>query len=75
MSYWARQAGLKSPDDAELVQDVFTVLVQKLPEFNYDSQQSFRGWMRTIILNRWRDRQRRMQVLPAEAGRYDRENV
>ncbi|HET6882117.1 MAG TPA: sigma-70 family RNA polymerase sigma factor [Pirellulales bacterium] len=58
--YWARQTGLQSPDDADLVQDVFAVLVEKLPEFKYDRQKSFRGWMRTVMLNRWRDHRRRM---------------
>lgn len=66
--YWARQAGLKSPDDADLVQEVFAVLVQKLPEFNYDSQKSFRGWMRTIVLNRWRDQRRQKVAAPVQHG-------
>jgi RNA polymerase sigma-70 factor (ECF subfamily) len=41
------------------VQDVFAVLVQKLPRFRYNPEQSFRSWMRTILLNRWRELQRR----------------
>lgn len=61
--YWARQTGLQSPDDADLVQDVFAVLVEKLPEFSYDGQKSFRGWMRTIMLNRWRDQRRRLAIV------------
>jgi RNA polymerase sigma-70 factor, ECF subfamily len=73
--YWARQAGLKAPDDADLVQDVFAVLIEKLPQFDYDRQKSFRGWMRTIILNRWRDRQRRRQTLRAEPDGFDLESV
>jgi RNA polymerase sigma-70 factor (ECF subfamily) len=66
--YWARQAGMRSPDDADLVQEVFAVLVQKLPEFNYDSQKSFRGWMRTIVLNRWRDQRRHKIGAPKQHG-------
>lgn len=57
--FWARKAGLRAPDDADLVQDVFAVLVRKLPEFDYDAGRSFRGWLRTVVLNQWRDRQRR----------------
>lgn len=57
--HWARQAGLRAPDDADLVQEVFAVLVERLPEFDYNSQKSFRGWMRTVLLNRWRDQRRR----------------
>ncbi|HYT93324.1 MAG TPA: sigma-70 family RNA polymerase sigma factor, partial [Gemmataceae bacterium] len=40
-------------------QDVLALLVQKLPEFVYDRGKSFRAWLRTIVLNRWRDRLRR----------------
>jgi len=57
--YWARGTGLPEHDAADLVQDVLVVLVQKLPEFRYDAGQSFRGWLRTITLNKWRERCRR----------------
>src|SRR5205823_5871051 len=33
-------------------------LVEKLPEFQYDPAQSFRGWLRTILVNKWRNRVR-----------------
>jgi RNA polymerase sigma-70 factor (ECF subfamily) len=65
--YWARKRGLQPQDAADLVQDVFTVLVQKLPEFTYDRRRSFRNWLRTVLVNKWRDRQRR-QTLPVTAG-------
>jgi RNA polymerase sigma-70 factor, ECF subfamily len=56
---WAGRLGLADADAADLVQDVFVILVQKLPQFIYDPQQSFRGWLRTILMNRWRQRQRK----------------
>src|SRR5262249_40595902 len=34
-------------------------LVQKMPEFAYDRHKSFRGWLRTVTLNTWRDNRRR----------------
>ena len=46
--YWGRRAGLQSADAADLVQDVFEVLLHKLPEFQYDRQKSFRSWLRTV---------------------------
>jgi RNA polymerase sigma-70 factor (ECF subfamily) len=61
--YWARKCGLQPQDAADLVQDVFATLVQKLPEFTYDRRRTFRGWLRTIALNKWRDR-RRLRGLP-----------
>jgi RNA polymerase sigma-70 factor (ECF subfamily) len=56
--HWARGAGLQSAEAADLVQDVFLVLIQKLPAFSYDRQKSFRGWLRTVTLNKWRERRR-----------------
>jgi RNA polymerase sigma-70 factor (ECF subfamily) len=61
--YWARRTGLTQEDAADLVQDVLTVLVQKLPAFKYDPQQSFRRWLHTVLLNKWRERGRR-KLLP-----------
>jgi RNA polymerase sigma-70 factor (ECF subfamily) len=52
--HWARRMGLQDQDAADLVQDVFTTLVQKMPEFVYDPRKSFRSWLRTILLNKWR---------------------
>jgi RNA polymerase sigma-70 factor (ECF subfamily) len=57
--YWARRLGLRNPDAADLVQDVFVVLVQKLPEFRYDPHKSFRAWLRTVVVNKWRENSRR----------------
>jgi RNA polymerase sigma-70 factor (ECF subfamily) len=65
--YWACRAGLQQADAADLVQDVFTVLVEKLPEFDYDRQKSFRGWLRTILLNRWRNRRRQHSAQPLQS--------
>jgi RNA polymerase sigma-70 factor (ECF subfamily) len=60
--YWSRRLGLQQQDAADLVQDVFTLLLQKLPSFSYDEHRSFRGWLRTVTLNKWRDRCRRRAV-------------
>jgi RNA polymerase sigma-70 factor (ECF subfamily) len=66
--FWARRLGLQEPDAADLVQDVFTVLLQKLPSFRYDQRKGFRNWLRTIIVNKWRDRKRREAVAPVQAA-------
>jgi RNA polymerase sigma-70 factor (ECF subfamily) len=65
---WARRAGLQEADAADLVQDVFALLVHKLPEFSYDQHKSFRGWLRTVTLNKWREIQRRGQHQPLAKG-------
>ena len=56
--YWSRRTGLQAQDAADLVQDIFVLLVQKIPEFTYQKDQSFRGWLRTILMNKWRNRLR-----------------
>jgi RNA polymerase sigma-70 factor (ECF subfamily) len=59
LCHWAHRLGLRGQDADDLVQDVFTILVQRLPEFQHDPQKRFRGWLWTITLNKWRERQRR----------------
>src|SRR5262245_39860638 len=66
--YWSRKAGPQEQDAADVVQEVFVVLLQKLPEFTYNRHKSFRGWLRTVLLNKWRDRQRRQRALPVAHG-------
>src|SRR5207244_3035081 len=57
--YWTRLAGETDHDAADLVQEVFVTLVQTLPTFHYDRNGNFRGWLRTLLLNKLRDRKRR----------------
>jgi RNA polymerase sigma-70 factor (ECF subfamily) len=67
---WARRLSLPDADAADLVQDVFTRLVDQLPRFRYDPGRSFRGWLRTLTVNVWRQRARR-RVPPAPVGAAD----
>jgi RNA polymerase sigma-70 factor (ECF subfamily) len=53
---WAQRLGLQEPDAADLVQDVLVVMLRKLPEFQYQPGRSFRGWLRTVLRNTWRNR-------------------
>jgi RNA polymerase sigma-70 factor (ECF subfamily) len=66
--YWARRLGLEHQDAADLVQEVFTILVKKLPEFEYDRDKGFRNWLRTILVNKWRDHQRQRLARPVQEG-------
>jgi RNA polymerase sigma-70 factor (ECF subfamily) len=65
---WARQMSLRHEDAVDLVQDVFAVLVQKLPTFDYDEHGRFRGWLWTVTRRRWVERRRRAR-LPLDGGR------
>ena len=65
--FWARKSGVPSKDAADLVQEVLAIVFQKLPGFQYDRQRSFRGWLRTITLNKYREWCRKRTV-GAEPG-------
>lgn len=67
LCHWVGRLGLEGQDEADLVQDIFTVLVQKLPQFCYDSKKRFRAWLWTVTLNCYRERLRRQQV-PVQPG-------
>jgi RNA polymerase sigma-70 factor, ECF subfamily len=66
--FWARRVGLQEADAADLVQEVLALLFRKLPEFNYDRRQSFRGWLRAVTLNQWRAMGRRRVPVTAVSG-------
>lgn len=73
--YWARRLGLAEADAADLVQDVFVKLVQKLPDFRYEPSQSFRSWLRTVLVNQWRTNHRRPVPVPSGGGDRTLEEV
>jgi RNA polymerase sigma-70 factor (ECF subfamily) len=73
--FWSCRMGLQADDAADLVQDVFAVLLQKLPEFRYAKNKSFRSWLRTLTLNRWRDNLRRKAAALRGAGDAGLETV
>jgi len=62
--YWLRRAGLQKDDAVDLVQEVFALLLQKLPQFTYDRGKSFRSWLRVVTLNKLREQFRRRAVMP-----------
>ena len=66
--HWARRFGLSGADAADFVQDVFTVLLGELPRFLYDPARRFRGWLWTVTVNKWRERQRRQGAVPQQAA-------
>ncbi len=61
---------MQDPDAADLTQDVFATLVQVLPTFTYDRHKSFRRWLRSVTLNKWRNtrKQRKNRVVNGRAA-------
>ena len=66
--YWARKNGRNQADASDLVQEVLTLVFQKLPQFRYDRTRSFRGWLRTVTLNKFRESARRKAVVNASTS-------
>jgi RNA polymerase sigma-70 factor (ECF subfamily) len=62
--YCVRKFDLNEEDSADVVQDVFAQLLVKLPQFQYDTGGSFRAWLKTVTLNKCRERSRDRQQLP-----------
>jgi RNA polymerase sigma-70 factor (ECF subfamily) len=69
--YWVRRQGLQQADAADLVQEVFLILVEKLPDFHYDPGRSFRAWLRTVTLNKVREGRRRAVPVQAAGAALD----
>lgn len=65
---WARRLGLQQSDAADLVQEVFVVLVRQMPDFDYRTDKRFRGWLWTILTHKHRERQRRRAGKPWTAS-------
>src|SRR5690349_19408548 len=61
--FWACRMGAKAQDAADLVQEVFTAVLTAMPSFRLEPGRSFRAWLRTVALNKWRDHLRREAVV------------
>ncbi|MFM9965143.1 MAG: sigma-70 family RNA polymerase sigma factor [Planctomycetaceae bacterium] len=76
---WARRVTRQEADATDLVQEVFVMLVHKLPEFEYDETKGFRQWLRTVTINKWRELGRKrawltnQDELPEKEARLDDE--
>jgi RNA polymerase sigma-70 factor (ECF subfamily) len=71
LCYWATRLGARGSDVADLVQDVFSILVRKMPQFHYRPEKRFRGWLWTITLNKWRELQRHRNLPTAGDAALD----
>ena len=72
---WARHMGLQDPDASDLVQEVFVLLMAKMPDFRYDPSipKGFRNWLCTVATNKWREMHRRRAevVLDQTDGKFE----
>lgn len=74
---WCRNWGLDTHDAEDLSQKVLLKLSQKMADFQYNPQGSFRAWLKTIAYRAWCDclrRRRQSELLtgdPAVLGRLE----
>jgi RNA polymerase sigma-70 factor (ECF subfamily) len=62
---WLRRHALQAQDADDLVQQVLEVVVRELPSFHYDPAKGrFRGWLKTILVNRLREYWRSQKFRP-----------
>jgi RNA polymerase sigma-70 factor (ECF subfamily) len=66
--HWAGRSGIQAADAAELIQEVFVVLLRSLPAFRYDPGRSFRAWLHTLVRTKWIDMQRKRSHPAVDAG-------
>jgi RNA polymerase sigma-70 factor (ECF subfamily) len=52
---WCRGWGAQEADALDVTQVVLSKLAVRMRHFIYDPSRSFRGWLRTVALNAWRD--------------------
>jgi RNA polymerase sigma-70 factor (ECF subfamily) len=69
---WLGRHPLQGADADDLIQEVLTVLVKKLPQFQHAGKQgSFRAWLRCILANQVRYFYRQQRNQPQPAGPHD----
>ena len=68
---WLRRYSSSEQDADDVVQEVLSVLIRKLPAFERERSGSFRAWLRTITRNCLRDSWRRKRIRPSAAGGSD----
>ncbi|HUG93510.1 MAG TPA: sigma-70 family RNA polymerase sigma factor [Planctomycetaceae bacterium] len=70
--YWGRRSGLRPPDAADVMQDVFAAVHGAIGRFERDPHGgTFRGWLWTIARNKIHDHFRRAAGQAAAAGGTD----
>ena len=68
---WLRQYGVSNEDGDDIVQDVMTVLINRIGEFQRQRTGSFRRWVRTTTVNCMRDHLRKQNKSPRPTGGSD----
>jgi RNA polymerase sigma-70 factor (ECF subfamily) len=65
---WCRQWKLQDADAEDVTQNILVKLSQHLRAFTYNPALSFRGWLKTVAYNTWRDFEDGRRRTRARAG-------
>src|SRR6516165_896311 len=69
---WLARHGVQPSDADDLVQEVLSVVVRELPDFEHNRRAgAFRAWLRGILVHRLRDFWRKRDYRPDAAGGSD----
>ncbi|HWB01293.1 MAG TPA: sigma-70 family RNA polymerase sigma factor [Pirellulales bacterium] len=69
LDHWCRRWQLPAEDIADLAQEVFQSVAAHIASYRHETQRdTFRGWLRTIALNKVRDHFRRQGREPRAVG-------
>jgi RNA polymerase sigma-70 factor (ECF subfamily) len=69
---WLRRQAAPTSDDQDLVQEVLTVVLRRLPEFEHNGRPgAFRAWLRSITVNCLREFWRSKRLRPLASGGSD----
>jgi RNA polymerase sigma-70 factor, ECF subfamily len=55
-------------DAADFTQEVLVLMIRNLRNFEYDPKQSFRAWLKTVLMNVWRKHVRKKSRQPTQNG-------
>lgn len=77
---WLRKSAIKDSDADDLMQDVFAILVRKLPGFEHNQQRgAFRRWLHTILINHlrgyWKSRQTTPETVDSSQASQELERL
>lgn len=69
---WLSRHGLQEQDRNDIVQEVLTVVMRRLPDFEHNQRVgAFRAWLRTITVNCLRDFWKAQRIRPKATGDTD----
>src|SRR5262245_13182078 len=63
---WSRRWGLQDADAEDVTQATLLRLAKAMQDFQYDSTQRFRGWLKTVAHHAWQDLVRVRRPLPVD---------